>query len=909
MGTISSGIGLVSGINSKEIIDQLMSLEARPKTKLQSRIDATNQQKFAFTELSARLTTLRLSTSVLKKVSTFNQRSAVSSNENVLTASAASSAARGTYQFQVARLVTTQQSVSTGYANTDTQRVGAGTITIEMGGGEIYSQTPLSQLNGGAGVRRGVFRITDRSGQSGLVDISTAVTLDDVVKKINTNLDISVRAEVSGNTLKITDLTGQGGNLSISDVGAGFAAADLGITGSVAGATLTGTRINYVGASTSLSQLNDGRGIRTASGDDFQITDSAGVSYDINVSNLATVGSVLDAINSATGGKVTASIGADGSSIRLVDTAAGDGAVQVSALNGSMAARDLGLLAAPASDTEINGSAVLASLNSVLLSSLRGGSGLSMGQITITDRAGASNTIDLAGAKTVDELISRINSNGVAQVTARVKSSGNGIEIVDVSAGSGELSIADVNSTTASELGIAGTFSTATTVVRGANLQRQWVSENTLLSSYNGGRGVTLGKFKITNADGQVATVDLTVGTKLTLRDVIAEINNSGVATASINANGDGLLITDSTGGGGHLTIEDVSGRAAADLNIAGTATANTIDGSFEKTITVTDSDTLSSVVSSINTLAFAAGASIINDGSPDAPFRLSLSARNSGRNGRFSFDGGQTTLQTNTLLEAQDAVIFYGSAGGTQPLVLTSSSNQFSNVVQGVTIDARSVSTAPVTVSITEDSSGISGELKKFVETFNGLVEKLQELTKYDSETNARGLLLGDSTVQQIQTRLYAMIQSKIKGAGQFSTLSEVGLRLTEGAKLEFNEERFNAAYAQDSESVKRLFTMNIAASGSTPAQKGFGNTLEDRINSLIDPINGLITRQNQSLDRKTQNFSDRIGQLDKLLEAKRTRLERQFANLETVLSQMQSQQQALASFSVIQPMKSSGS
>ena len=39
MGRISSGVGLVSGINSAQIIEQLISLEARPKQLIQTRID------------------------------------------------------------------------------------------------------------------------------------------------------------------------------------------------------------------------------------------------------------------------------------------------------------------------------------------------------------------------------------------------------------------------------------------------------------------------------------------------------------------------------------------------------------------------------------------------------------------------------------------------------------------------------------------------------------------------------------------------------------------------------------------------------------------------------------------------------------------------------------------------------
>jgi len=55
------GIGLVSGLPTKDIIDQLMSLEARPKTLLKNRMDAANSQRPGLHRSGARLTSIRLS--------------------------------------------------------------------------------------------------------------------------------------------------------------------------------------------------------------------------------------------------------------------------------------------------------------------------------------------------------------------------------------------------------------------------------------------------------------------------------------------------------------------------------------------------------------------------------------------------------------------------------------------------------------------------------------------------------------------------------------------------------------------------------------------------------------------------------------------------------------------------------
>src|SRR5215218_783262 len=208
MGRITTGTGLVSGINSRDIIDQLMKIEQQPKDILQTRVDSANKQRLAYTDLLTRLSSVKVFGQTVQKPQAFGAASSTSSDESVMTATTSAGAAIGSFQFQVARLVTTQQSVSAGFTDVTSTKVGAGTLTIEMGGGEVKSQTLLSQLRGGAGVRRGLFRITDGSGKSAVIDVTSAVTLDDVIKKINTSLDISVKATVDGDKLKLTDLSG-----------------------------------------------------------------------------------------------------------------------------------------------------------------------------------------------------------------------------------------------------------------------------------------------------------------------------------------------------------------------------------------------------------------------------------------------------------------------------------------------------------------------------------------------------------------------------------------------------------------------------------------------------------------------------------------------------------------------------
>lgn len=1005
---------MVSGINSKDIIDQLIRIEERPKTLLQGRKDKLSAQKDAYNQISGQLSALTTSARTFQRPSTFTASTATSSNNDVLSATTTAGAAVGTYQFQIARLVTTQQSVTSGFSDPSSV-LKAGTLSIELGGGNLNTQTPLAILNGGAGVRRGVFRITDRSGKSAVIDTSAAVSLDDVIKKINTSIDIGVRATIKGDQILLADTTGTTtNNLSVQDLADGHSAEDLGLVQSVASDTITGGDINSVGLATPLSALNDGLGVRkAATGTDFAVRARDGSTTNITLGTAArTVGDVITAINSSSGGKFTASLVPGANGLRITDNTGGGGALSIADTVGAHAATDLGIAKAGTGAT-LDGNSSLAGLNTVLLKSLKGGAGLTPGTISIRDRSGATQSVNLSGAKTLADLLDTINTTAGLQVTASLNAAGNGIQIADRSGGAGNLVIADVSGTSGADLGINGTFDTNTPIARGSNLQLAWINESTALTQFNGGKGVTPGSFKITNSSGNQYTISLTDGTAKTLGDVIGKINAAGASvTASVNANGDGLLLTDTAAGASKLKVENVTGSTAKDLNILGEAAATTIDGSFEKTVAVLATDTLTTVTQKIKDLGFGVSANIINDGSGVAPYRLSLTSFNSGKAGRVTFDGGTSGLDAQTLVESQDAAVFVGGVGSAQPLLVTSNTNQLTGIIPGVNLDLHGVSAGPVTLNVARDPDKVVEQVKTFVDTFNTVVDKIAELTKFDTDTKKAGLLLGESTIQQVQQSIYVSIQGVVKGAGQYNILADIGLTLGDGAKLAFDEDKFRTKVAADPEAVKNLFTQ--AASGltaSTPlttlnsgrgvrvagsAQPdfrvalkdgthfdltvtadgtlndlissfntasagkatvsvntggnglkivdnttgvsaltittlngsaaaldlgiggvwatgtvagatvfsnrkqqsggGFGYQIERSLNLLVDPVDGVIPRENKVIDDTNGQYDRRMSDIDKLVEGKRSRLERQFANMESVLAGLQSQQSALA-------------
>lgn len=910
MAQITSSVGIISGIDTGAIINDLISIDSEPVTLLQTQISSANAQKQAYSTLETSLNDMQSIGNTLTLPQTFQNATTTSSDPNTLTATAAVGAAVGSYQLQVARLVSTQQSISQGFADATSAPVGAGTITLEEGGGQASSQTPLSALNGGAGVSRGQFRITDGSGNSAVIDTSDDVDLDDVVTQINTAQGISVHALVSDGGLVLTDTSGKNvDELSVQDLSGGTAAADLGIAGTATDGVLTGKTINYISASTALSQLNDGNGITTttAGQNDFTVTTADGSTINVSLSGAKTVGDLLNDINTAGGSKLTASIDSAGTGIQLTDNTTGSSTFSVTADNGSQAAAELGLTSA-ASGNVISGRPVIAGLDSVLTSSLFGGSGLSLGTINITDRDNHGGAINLSSATSVSDIINLINNNTQgADVTASLNASGSGIQITDNSGGTGNLVISNGSADTASELGIAGTFTTATQTVTGANLQHQYVSANTLLSTYDGGSGVDLGEFQINNSIGGSSTIDLSQGTFNTVGDVIQAINakNIGV-TASINANGNGILLTDTSGGSGKLTVTNVGGdTTASDLNIAGTATGTTIDGGLEKTITVTSSDTLTTLQNKINALGFGVTATIINDGTAGTPYRLSLTATNSGQAGSMLIDSGTTNLNVRNLVSGQDAAVFFGGGNGDQPLLITSSTNTIGNVINGVNISLLGASSTPVTLSVTQDSSNVVTQLTNFVSDFNTVVGQINTDSQYNTTTNTGGILLGDATADQVSESLYGLLNTNVEGAGQYTSLADIGITIdansgTNGATLTFDQDTFNAAIANDPTAVQNLFSQ---------VTTGLGTAIANTVDSLTDPVSGVITVENNTLDTEVEQYQSSIDELNAILADKRQQLETQFANMESTLASLESQGSILDSLASIKPASSTSS
>lgn len=870
--------GLVSGFDTANIIDSLMAIERRPVTKMENKIKELEAQQEAYKSLSSMMLTFKSKVDFIGQYSNFNMKTAFSSNESILSANAYEGAQPGSYTFSVERLAQTNQHVSSGYSNTDSSPVGAGTISIDSGKASFKNSTKLAELNGNMGVSRGSIRITDRSGKSAIIDLSGSEAIDDVLEKINNNYNIDIKAEIStdGRGLTIKDMSGStASDLIIENYGSGSMADDLGIATTGTAGDLVGGDIFTLNQTSSLNLLRDGLGVEKGI---LHITDNvSSENYDLDLSKADSIKDVLDEINAITdaGGATVFNAQITGQGLEITNILGNDFTITDDV--SSEMATQLGI-AGNSTGNMLTGSDLIGKLDTVMLENISGktGGAFTAGIIDITDRSGVLTSIDLTGAKTLSDVINGINDSG-AGVTAEINNVGNGITIKDTTgATASNLIIQDNTGDLTSFFGI--TKNAAVNEVDSGDLDRNYISRATLLSSLNGGEGVYEGSIKITDANGVSSTGNLS-GVK-TVGEVITAINNSGLAVqAQINSTGDGIEIINTTGSGEIRVEESDKGSAAADLGILGSASGGgSIDGSFETKIDVSSEDTLSSLVYKVALSKASVSTSIIDDGSGINQHHLSITSTTAGKAGELMIDTDIFGLEFNESAEAQDALLLYGGgSSGSSPMLISNNDNNFRSAVPGMTISANQAKPGEqVTVTVNRDTDGIVTAIEEMVSSFNDYSEVHDVLTRWDEENEAPGLLFGDSQANNMMNEIQDMMLTTVEGLdGGISQWYDVGIKFkynqeTKKTRLELDSSTLREKLSSNFESVRDLMTLSkdVASSGynagitsANPADNG--TSLENLLNGNIS--SGDFPSQNGYQSTNVVNDDEIILSLDK--------------------------------------------
>ena len=411
---------------------------------------------------------------------------------------------------------------------------------------QLTSSTRIQDLFGGKGVDLGSIEVVVNTGggdQTEIIDLTSADTIQDLVTRIEEPFSGDLTVSIGTDGLNFTP---SAGTVAINDLTNSTVAANLGIKSSAA-ASITGSDLDPgLSLHTKLADLNNGSGIGTTTGKGLLIQNGI-QSETIDLDGLTTIEDLFNALKVA---DLDLETGFTDDKSGLLISSRLSGVALTIGENGGSNATNLGIrtLTAETPLEELNlGKGV--PVDGVL-------------ELEITRRDDTEISISLAGAKTIQDVLDKINSYDTGSLVASLNTTGNGITLSDDS-GTGSLTVKENGISTALE--IAGTEDGNADIV-GTDVDA--ASTTTLLSDLNGGTGVPVGAADliITRRDGSVETISLAAAT--TVDDVLTTVNavDPGNLVLTLDTSAEGFILNDNSGTGA-LTVTDNSVSSALGIN------------------------------------------------------------------------------------------------------------------------------------------------------------------------------------------------------------------------------------------------------------------------------------------------------------------------------------------------------
>lgn len=257
------------------------------------------------------------------------------------------------------------------------------------------------------------------------------------------------------------------------------------------------------------------------------------------------------------------------------------------------------------------------------------------------------------------------------------------------------------------------------------------------------------------------------------------------------------------------------------------TGAAFASSGAATKTVTIDSSNnSLQGIRDAINAAKIGVTATIINDGDATNPYRLALSSDSNGASNSLKIsvsgdtdvgtllahnpadDGGQNLAETVT---AQNAAFKVNG------VAVSKTSNSVADVIQGVTLNLKKITTSPTTLTVAHDKASVSNAVASFVKAYNDLSKTLKDISAYDPKTKQAAILQGDGTVRTIQSQLRSMLGSAVVGAsGNLTTLSQIGVAFQKDGSIALDSAKLNNVMSSNLADIASLFAATGKATDS---------------------------------------------------------------------------------------------
>jgi len=408
---------------------------------------------------------------------------------------------------------------------------------------------------------------------------------------------------------------------------------------------------------------------------------------------------------------------------------------------------------------------------------------------------------------------------------------------------------------------------------------RQTVTESRI-SAY----GVLKGAMeKLQSAGKALADIGTFNATKATVSGDALTVTSKGSAVA-----GDYVLEVEQLASHQMMVAQGQESRSAkiGEGGVIKVALGN--DKTFELDLDGRDTS-LNGLMNAINKSDLGIKATLINDGDPDAPYRLMLTAKDSGTAGSvasISVEGNQDLADLISFDASDDAVGSLDVTAANDALLtingveITSGSNTIKDVIEGVTLTLEEITTEPARLKITQDNSIAEKAVQAFVDAYNSLQGTIKSMTAYDAEKERASVLTGDSVARSIQTSIRGILDVTLGGGANVASLSQLGITTNPAnGQLEFDSTKFSDAMIDNPNDVAELFS----------GDQGVGK----RIASVSDPIlkrDGMIATATKGMQATLDQLGDQYEATEDRITATMDRYRQQFIQLDSMVAQMNS-------------------
>ncbi|WP_324733918.1 flagellar filament capping protein FliD [Pseudomonas paeninsulae] len=213
--------------------------------------------------------------------------------------------------------------------------------------------------------------------------------------------------------------------------------------------------------------------------------------------------------------------------------------------------------------------------------------------------------------------------------------------------------------------------------------------------------------------------------------------------------------------------------------------------------------------------------------------------------------------------------------------LALQSASNTVDGAIPEVTFNLLAADKdKTVTVKVAQDQSGVTTNIKKFVEAYNSLMSTTQSLTSVTSVGEGKepvtGSLLGDSSVRGLLSTIRNQLASPAAQEG-VRVLSELGITTQKDGTLAIDDAKLSSALESNFDAVGAFFT----------GDSGLMNRLSSQVDGYVKS-DGILNQRISGLQKTINSVDEQREALNLRIDKLQARLYSQFNAMDSLVAQL---------------------